>query len=191
MNVIKANVRRRVEQEVDLVQKISKLELFGQPYNEVLLATDVGYKRYKAKEYCIIFKDSLLFSNYYEESGNNNYLPILTPEQLVHGVLRTLHGDFRKQPRATKTIIGYKGKCCFLKLAQLIRKWVMPSKQCSRESWIDYKFSRLPLQYHTENLTATEDAMQSDLAPGLPLSGGYQKFVITMDVFSRYLFASP
>ena len=33
--------------------------------------------------------------------------------------------------------------------------------------------------------------MQIDLVPGLPPSGGYEKIVTAMDVFSRYLFAYP
>ena len=36
-----------------------------------------------------------------------------------------------------------------------------------------------------------EDAMQIDLLPNLPISGGYQTVMTTIDVFSRYLFANP
>ena len=36
-----------------------------------------------------------------------------------------------------------------------------------------------------------EDAMQIDVLPNLPLSGGYKNILITIDVFSRDLFAYP
>ena len=36
-----------------------------------------------------------------------------------------------------------------------------------------------------------EDAMQIDLLPNLPTSGGYQTVMTAIDVFSRYLFAYP
>ena len=36
-----------------------------------------------------------------------------------------------------------------------------------------------------------EDAMQIDLLPNLPPSGGYENIITAMDVFSRYLFAYP
>ena len=36
-----------------------------------------------------------------------------------------------------------------------------------------------------------EEAMQIDLLPNLPPSGGYENIIIAMDVFSRYLFAYP
>ena len=48
-----------------------------------------------------------------------------------------------------------------------------------------------PLQNTIEHITAPEDAMQIDLVPGLPPSGGYENIVTAMDVFSRYLFAYP
>ena len=36
-----------------------------------------------------------------------------------------------------------------------------------------------------------DDAMQIDLLPNLPTSGGYQTVMTAIDVFSRYLFAYP
>ena len=74
-------------------------------------------------------------------------------------------------------------------MAQLVREWVMSCEQCTRESLIDRSLTRLPLQNPNEHITAPEDAMQNDLVPGLPPSGGYENIVTAMDVFSRFLFA--
>ena len=79
----------------------------------------------------------------------------------------------------------------FPKMAQLIREWVMSCEQCIRESRIDRSLTRPPLQNPNEHITAPEDAMQIDLVPELPPSGGYENIVTAMDVFSRYLFAYP
>ena len=65
----------------------------------------------------------------------------------------------------------------------------MSCKQCIRESRIDRSLTRPPLQNPNEHITAPEDAMQIDLVPELPPSGGYTNIVTAMDVFSRYLFA--
>ena len=67
----------------------------------------------------------------------------------------------------------------------------MSCEQCIRESRIDRSFTRPPLQNPNEHITAPEDAMQIDLVPELPPSGGYENIVTPMDVFSRYLFAYP
>ena len=66
----------------------------------------------------------------------------------------------------------------------------MSSKQGIKESRIDRSFTRSPLQKPNEYITAPEDAMQNDLVPGLPPSGGCENIVTGMDVFSRYLFAN-
>ena len=74
-------------------------------------------------------------------------------------------------------------------MAQLIREWVMSCEQCIRESRIDRNLTRPPLQNPNEHITAPGDAMQIDLVPEVPPSGGYENIVTSMDVFSRYLFA--
>ena len=67
----------------------------------------------------------------------------------------------------------------------------MSCEQCIRESRIHRNLTRPPLQNPNEHITAPEDAMQFDLVPELPPSGGYENIVTAMDVFSRYLFGYP
>ena len=76
-------------------------------------------------------------------------------------------------------------------MAQLIREWVMSCEQCIKESRIDRILTRPHLQNPNEHITAPKNAMQIDLMPDLPPSGGYANIVTAMDVFSRYLFAYP
>ena len=76
-------------------------------------------------------------------------------------------------------------------MAQLIWEWVLSCEQCLRESRINPRLTRPPLQNPNEYITVPKDAMQIDLVPGSPPSGGYQNIVTAIDVFSRYLFAYP
>ena len=192
INGIKANARIRIEQVVDLVMKNMKLKNLGQPYDEVLIMTDSRYKNYKANEDRIILTvDGLLFRKYFGETGSVKYYQIFIPKQLVKEVLRSLHGEFGKHPGIFETVIAYRGKYYFPEMAQLIREWVMSCEQCIRESCIDRSLTRPPLQNPNEYITAPEDAIQVDLVPELPPSGGYENIVTAMDVFSRYLFAYP
>ena len=191
MNGIKANARIRVEQDVDLVLKNLKLKILGQPYDEVLIMTDSRYKNYKANEDRIILKDGLLFRKYFGETGSLKYYQILIPKQLVKEFLRSLHGEFGKHPGIFKTKFAYTEKYYFPKMSQIIREWVMSCEQCIRDSRTDRSLTPPPLQNPNEHITAPEDAMQIDLVPELPPSGGYENIVTAMDVFSRYLFAYP
>ena len=191
INGIKANARIRVEQDVDLVLKNIKLKILGQPYDEVLIMTDSRYKNYKANEDRIILKYGLLIRKNFGQTGSVKYYQILIPKQLVKEVLRSLHGEFGKHPGIYKTIIPYREKYFFPRMAQLFREWVMSCEQCIRESRIDRSLTRPPLQNPNEHTTAPEDAMQIDLVPELPPFSGYENIVTAMDVFSRYSFAYP
>ena len=124
INGNKASARIRVEQDADLVLKNIKLEILGQPHDDVLLATERRFKHYKANEDRIILKDGPLFRKYYGETGRVKYYQILVPNQLVNEVLRNLHGDFGKHPGSTKTIIAYREKYYYPNIAQLVREWV-------------------------------------------------------------------
>ena len=144
INGIKASARIRVEQDADLVLKNLKLKTLGQPHDDVLLATDRRFKHYKANEDRIIFKDGLLFRQYYGESGSVKYYQVLIPKQLGNEVLRNLHGEFGKHPGITNTIIAYREKNYYPKMAQLIRGWVMSCEQCLRESLTNHRLTRPP-----------------------------------------------
>ena len=188
---IKANARKRVEQHADLVWKNLKLKLLGQPHDDELLTTDRPFKHYKANEDRITLKDGLLLRKYYGETCSVKYYQILIPKQLVNEVLRSLHEEFGKHPGITKTKIAYREKYYYPKMAQLIREWVMSCEKRLRELKINPQLTRPPLQNPNEHINSREDAMQIDLVPGLPPSGGYENIVTAMDVFSRYLFAYP
>ena len=168
-----------------------KLRILGQPYDEVLIMTDSRYKNYKANEDRIILKDDLLFRKYFGETGSVKYYQILIPKQLIKEVLRSLHGEFGKHPGIFKKIIAYREKYYIPRMAQIIREWVMSCEICIRESRIDRSLTRPSLQNQNEHITAPEDAIQIDLVPELPPSGGYENIVTAMDVSSRYLFAYP
>ena len=58
-------------------------------------------------------------------------------------------------------------------MAQVIREKVTSCEQCIRKSGIDRSFSRPPLQNPNKHNNAPRDAMQIDLVPELPPSGGY------------------
>ena len=163
--------------------------MLGEPYDEVLLTPDKRFKHYKANEDRIILKDGLLFLKYYGETGNINYYQILLRKQLVDEVLRSLQREFGKHPGITKTIKAYRQKYYHPNTAKLIRQWVVSCEQCIRESRVEDRLTQPVLQNPNEHITAPEDAMQRDLVPELPPSGGYENILTAMDVFSRYLFA--
>ena len=90
MNGIKANAWIKVEQDVDLVLKNTKMKFLGQPNDEVLMMTGSRYKNYKTIEDHIIPEDGLLFRRYCGETGSVKYYQIFIPQQILTEVLRSL-----------------------------------------------------------------------------------------------------
>ena len=168
-----------------------KLKVFGQRHDNVLLTTDRRFKNYKANEGRIILKGGLLFRKYYGETGSFKYYQILIPKQLVNEILQSFHRQFGKHPGITKTLIAYREKYYYPNMAQLIKEWVTSCEQSLKESLIIPRLTHPPLQHPNEYITAPEDALQTNLVPGLPPSVGYENIVTAMDVFSRYLFPYP
>ena len=74
-------------------------------------------------------------------------------------------------------------------MAKYVKKWVEGCEQCAR----DKRVPDATITTELLNLPAwdlgPEDAMQIDLLPNLPPSGGYENVLTAIDVFSRYLFA--
>ena len=125
------------------------------------------------------------------ETGNIKHYQILIPKQLVDDVLRSLQGEFGNHPGINKTIIAYRQKYYYPKMAKLIRQRVISCEQCIKESRIDDKLTRPSLQNPSDYIKASKDAIQIDLFPALPPSCGYENILAAMDVFSRCLNAYP
>ena len=67
----------------------------------------------------------------------------------------------------------------------------MSCEQSIIESLIDHSLNLSPLQNPNEHNTAPEDAMQIDLVPELPPSGGNENIVTAMDVFFALFICIP
>ena len=76
-------------------------------------------------------------------------------------------------------------------IAKLERKKVNGCETCIKDERISNELITPELLNPPEWTLGPEDAMQIDLLPNLPPSGGYENIITAMDVFSRYLFAYP
>ena len=83
INVTKAKARIRMKQDVILVLKILKLEILGQPHDEVLLTKHSHFKRNQASENPIILKENPLVLNYYGETGSVRNHQFLIPKEIA------------------------------------------------------------------------------------------------------------
>ena len=76
-------------------------------------------------------------------------------------------------------------------IAKIVKKWVQGCETCIKDKRIPNSTITPELLNLPEWDLGPEDAMQIDLLPNLPPSGGYENIITAMDVFSRCLFAYP
>ena len=76
-------------------------------------------------------------------------------------------------------------------MAKHVKRWVEGCEQCARDKRVPNATITPELLNLPEMDLGPEDAMQIDLLPNLPPSGGYENVLTAIDVFSRYLFAYP
>ena len=76
-------------------------------------------------------------------------------------------------------------------MAKHVKKWVEGCEQCARDKRVPNATITPELLNLPEWDLGPEDAMQIDLLPNLPPSGGYENVLTAIEVFSRYLFAYP
>ena len=136
-------------------------------------------------------RQEVLTRRYYDETGMVSHYQVLLPKQLLEEFLQSLHGMCAKHPGITKMIQEARQKYYYPALAKHIRRWVMGCEDCIKNKRIDNSQLKTPLLNCPDWDLGPEDALQMDVLPNLPPSGGYENVITAMDVFSRYLFAYP
>ena len=76
-------------------------------------------------------------------------------------------------------------------IAKIVKKWVQGCEICIKDKRIKNTLLTPELPNLLEWDLGPEDALQIDLLPKLPPSGGYENIITALNVFSRYLFAYP
>ena len=179
-----------IEQSKDAVLQQLKAKLLHEEYSENLLQPDARFGHYANNLERIVLKDEILPRQYFDETGNVKYHQILLPQHLLRDLLQSLHGTAHKHPGISKMLQEIQQRYYYPSMAKL-KKWVEGCEQCARDKRVPNAIITPELLNLPEWDLGPEDAMQIDLLPNLPPSGGYENVLTAIDVFSRYLFAYP
>ena len=168
-----------------------KAKLLHEEYSENLLHQDARYRHYANNLERIVLKDEILTRQNFDETGNVKYHQILLPQHLIQELLQSLHGTAHKHPGISKMLQEIRQRYHYPNMAKHVKKWVEGCEQCARDKRVPNATITPELLNLPEWDLGPEDAMQIDLLPNLPPSGGYENVLTAIDVFSRYLFAYP
>ena len=182
---------RKTNQIKDAVLQQLKAKLLHEEYSENLLHQDARYRHYANNLERIVLRDEILTRQYFDETGNVKYHQILLPLHLLQELLQSLHGTAHKHPGISKMLQEIRQRYYYPSMAKHVKKWVEGCEECARDKRVPNATITPDLLNLPEWNLGPEDAMQIDLLPNLPPSGGYENVLTAIDVFSRYLFAYP
>ena len=117
---VKEDARIRVEQDRDIVLKTIKRKLIYEEYDKHLLQTDPRAKRLIGHEDRLIVKNGILMRKNLGECGEVTHHQKLIPEHLITELLKTKHGQMRKQ--TPKNNQNHPGLHIKLLLPRIIKK---------------------------------------------------------------------
>ena len=180
-----------IEQFKDAVFQQLKAKLLHEEYSENMLEQGPRYRHYASNLERIVAKEEILTRQYFDETGNVKYHQIQLPQHLLHELLQSLHETAHKHPGISKMLQEIRQRYYYPDMAKYVKKWVEGCKQCARDKRVPNATFTPELLNLPEWDLGPEDAMQIDLLPNLPPSGGYENVLTAIDVFSRYLFAYP
>ena len=106
-------------------------------------------------------------------------------------LLQSLHGSANKHPGISKMLYEIRQKYYYPGIAKIVKKWVLGCEACIKDKRTTNPSLTPELLNLPEWDVGPEDALQIDLLPYLPPSGGYENIITALDVLSRYLFAYP
>ena len=168
-----------------------KAKLLHEEYSENVLHQDTRYRHYANNLERIVPKDEILTRQYFDETANVKYHQILLPQHLLQELLQSLHGTAHKHPGISKMLQEIRQRYYYPSMAKHVKKWVEGCEECARDKRVPNATITPELLNLPEWDLGPEDAMQIDLLPNLPPSGGYENVLTAIDVLSRYLFAYP
>ena len=180
-----------IEQDSDPTLLNFKRERSGLPYDKQILLNDPRFMHYSRNKKRIIIKDDILCRQYYNDLGEASHLQVLLPGQLLKVLLQSLHGTAGKHPGISKMMQEIRQKYYFPSISTYVRNWVRDCEICIEDKRINNTRITPELFHIPEWDLGPEYLMQFDLLPELPPSGGYEKIITAIDVFSIYAFAYP
>ena len=178
-----------VEQNNDVILQQLRLKILEENYSETILMQDTRYQHNCRQMDRLSVTDEIITRQYFDETGSIKYNQVLLLKHLIPELLESLHGEANKHPGISKMLIEIRQKYDYPDIAKIVERWVQGCEICVKDKRTPNSSITPELLNLSEWDLGPEDAMQINLLPNLPPSGGYKNIITAMDVFSRSLFA--
>ena len=166
-----------IEQNNDITLQQLRLKLQTEEYSETILQQDPRYRDYCRQLDRLSVQEDIIYRDYYDETGSVQFRQALLPKHLVTELLQSLHGTANKHPGISKMLHEIRQKYHYPGVAKTVKKWVQGCEICIKDKRIANPSITPELLNLPEWDLGPEDALQIDLLPNLPPSGGYENII--------------
>ena len=168
-----------------------KAKIQNEEYSQEILQQDIRYRHYLNNLDRRVLKDEIVTRKYYDETGQIKYHQILLPKYLLKELLQAIHGTAHRHPGISKMLQEIRQRYYCPGMAKHGKKWAEGCETCARNKRVPNNTITPKLLNLLEWDLGPEDAMQIDVLPNLPTSGGYQTVMTAIDVFFKILIRLP
>ena len=168
-----------------------KANIQKEEYSEEIFQQGMRYKHYLHNFDRLTLKDEIVIRQFYDETGQVKYHQNLLSKHPLKELLQAKHGTAHRHPGISKMLHERRQKHYFPGIVKHVKKYVEGCEICGKQKRVPNTAITPELLNLFEWDLSPEYAMQIDLLPNIPTSGGYQTVMTAIDVFSRYLFAYP
>ena len=151
-----------------------KAKIQKEEYSEEILQHEIRYNHYLNNLDCIVLKDKIITRQYYDETGQIKYHQILLPKHLLKELLHALHGTAHKHPAISGKFREIRQKYYYPGIEKHVKRRIVSCKFCAKDKHVPKNAITPELLNLLERDNGPENAMQIDLLPNIPISGGYQ-----------------
>ena len=169
------------EQQNDLIIHQLRLKLQKEEYSETILQQDPRYRHYCRQLDRLSVHDDIIFRDYYDETGSVQFRQALLPKHLVQELLQSLLGNANKHAGLSKMLQEIRQMYFYPGIAKIVKKWIQGCEICIKNKKIKNSSITPELLNKPEWDLGPDDALQRDILPNLPPSGGYENIITALD----------
>ena len=149
-------------------------------------------KKYLKHKNRLIVKNNVLYRQFYAHNGSISHLQFCVPKQLRKELLYRIHNSrYRGHQGITNTIAEFRQNFYFPMFTEQLIDYVRNCISCQQLNMPKNASVTPPMESVIIQQSLPGDCMQIDLVGKMPSNQGYTHILSAIDVFTKYLFATP
>ena len=140
----------------------------------------------------LVLVNGVIYRKYFDHTGKETQKQFCVPKELRKELIYRCHNSsFSSHNGITKTVQEFRKRFYFPQYHETLSDYIRNCLTCNQAKPVKPSLLKLPLKPVASLQNFPSDMLQIDLVGPLPESNRFKFILTAIDVFSRYLFATP